>query len=73
MTGRMRNARDEGWGRVVLMWISIKIPAYPPSRMLVEAPKHVREHEARINTCHKVWDKAGRLDPMSGQGTGRIC
>ncbi len=36
--------------------------------MLVEAPKHVLEHEARINTYHRVWDKAGRLVPMSGQG-----
>lgn len=33
----------------------------------MEARKHVPEHEARINTYHKVWDKAGKLDPMSGQ------
>ena len=36
--------------------------------MLVEAPRHVLEQEARINPYHRVWDKAGRLDPMSGQG-----
>ncbi len=61
------------WGRVVVILTSIKIWAYSFSRMLMEVPRHVLEHEVPIHTDRRLWDKVRKFDLISGQGPGRIC
>lgn len=67
----IRNARV-GVETGALNLDSIENAASSSSRKLVEAPKQELEHEARIHTDRKVWDKSRKLDPISGHGTGRI-